>query len=107
MSGDGRCERVFTVHAELGLHARPAGIFVMTAKRFAAQIEVARAEGGGDDWVDGRSILSLLSLAASRGTQLRVRAEGSDAVDAVEALGRLLEGREAGPESAAGDGAAG
>ena len=101
MSGDGRCERVFTVDAELGLHARPAGVFVMIAKRFAAQIEVARAEGS-DDWVDGRSILSLLSLAASRGTRLRVRAEGSDAAEAVEALGRLLEGREEDPESAAG-----
>jgi phosphocarrier protein HPr len=106
MSGDGRCERVFTVHAELGLHARPAGLFVMTAKRFSAQIEVARAEGG-DDWVDGRSILSLLSLAAGRGTRLRVRAEGVDAADAVETLGRLLEGRGASSESVAGGGGAG
>jgi phosphocarrier protein HPr len=106
MNGDGRCERVFTVHAELGLHARPAGLFVMMAKRFECQIEVARAEGG-DDWVDGRSILSLLSLAASRGTRLRVRAEGADADDAVEALGRLLEGRSASPESVAGGGSAG
>ena len=106
MSEGGRCERIFTVHAELGLHARPAGLFVMIAKRYAAQIEVARAEGN-DDWVDGRSILSLLSLAAGRGTRLRVRAEGTDAADAVEALGRLIEGREEGPESAAEGGAAG
>jgi phosphocarrier protein HPr len=100
MSEAGRCERVFTVDAELGLHARPAGMFVMIAKRFAAQIEVARAEGS-DDWVDGRSILSLLSLAASRGTRLRVRAVGSDAAEAVETLGALIEGREADPEAAA------
>jgi phosphocarrier protein HPr len=100
MSEAGRCERVFTVDAELGLHARPAGMFVMIAKRFSAQIEVARAEGS-DDWVDGRSILSLLSLAASRGTRLRVRAVGSDAAEAVETLGALIEGREADPESAA------
>ena len=106
MSGDGCCERVFTVHAELGLHARPAGVFVMVAKRFAAQIEVARAEGS-DEWVDGRSILSLLSLAAGRGTRLRVRAEGADAADAVEALGRLLEGRGTSTESVAGGGASG
>jgi phosphocarrier protein HPr len=106
MSGDGRCERIFTVHAELGLHARPAGLFVMIAKRFAASIEVARAEGS-EDWVDGRSILSLLSLAAGRGTRLRVRAEGTDAANAVEALGALLEGREADPESAAGGGTGG
>jgi phosphocarrier protein HPr len=106
MSEGGRCERIFTVHAELGLHARPAGLFVMIAKRYAAQIEVARAEGS-DDWVDGRSILSLLSLAAGRGTRLRVRAEGADAIDAVEELGRLLEGRWANPEPVAGGGAAG
>jgi phosphocarrier protein len=105
MSGDARCERIFTVHAELGLHARPAGMFVMIAKRFEAHVEVARAEGG-DDWVDGRSILSLLSLAAGRGTRLRVRAQGADAADAVEALGRLLEGRNASPETAAGGGGA-
>lgn len=106
MSEGGRCERIFTVHAELGLHARPAGLFVMIAKRYAAQIEVSRAEGS-DDWVDGRSILSLLSLAAGRGTRLRVRAEGADAADAVEELGRLLEGRSANPEPVAGGGAAG
>jgi phosphocarrier protein HPr len=105
MTGDAHCERIFTVHAELGLHARPAGMFVMIAKRYEAQIEVARAEGG-EDWVDGRSILSLLSLAAGRGTRLRVRAEGSDASDAVEALGQLLEGRMAPPEPMAGGGAA-
>ena len=106
MSDGPRCERIFTVHAELGLHARPAGLFVMIAKRYSAQIEVARAEGS-DDWVDGRSILSLLSLAAGRGTRLRVRAEGSDAADAVEELGRLLEGRWATPEPVAGGGTAG
>jgi phosphocarrier protein HPr len=105
MTGDAHCERIFTVHAELGLHARPAGMFVMIAKRYEAQIEVARAEGG-EDWVDGRSILSLLSLAAGRGTRLCVRAEGSDASDAVEALGQLLEGRMAPPEPMAGGGAA-
>jgi phosphotransferase system HPr (HPr) family protein len=86
----GRSEAVFTVRAELGLHARPAGVFVSSAGRFSASIEVAREEGD-LEWVDGRSILSLLSLAAGTGTRLRIRAEGKDAVEAVEALGRLLE----------------
>jgi len=75
------------VRSELGLHARPAGQFVALAARFASRISVGR----GDEWVDGRSILSLLSLAASRGTVLRIRAEGPDAAEAVDALGRLLE----------------
>jgi phosphocarrier protein len=76
----------------------------MMAKRFEAQIEVARAEGE-EDWVDGRSILSLLSLAAGRGTRLRIRAEGSDAAAAVEALGQLIEGPGVTPEPVAGGGA--
>jgi phosphocarrier protein HPr len=80
-------ESEFVVRAELGLHARPAGQFVALAARFRSAIQVGR----GDEWVDGRSILSLLSLAASRGTALRIRAEGEDAAEAVEALGRLLE----------------
>jgi phosphocarrier protein len=80
-------EAEFTVRSELGLHARPAGQFVVLASRFASEISVGR----GNDWVDGRSVLSLLSLAAARGTKLRVRAVGADAQAAVEALGRILE----------------
>jgi len=83
-----RHEAEFVIGSELGLHARPAGQFVMLAERFEAEIQVGR----GEEWVDGRSVLSLLSLAASRGTRLRVRAEGPDARAAVEALGALLEG---------------
>jgi len=80
-------ESEYEVRSELGLHARPAGKFVALASRFESRISVGR----GSEWVDGRSILSLLSLAAGRGAKLRIRAEGSDAVVAVEALGRLLE----------------
>jgi len=80
-------ESEYEVRSDLGLHARPAGKFVTLASRFESRISVGR----GSEWVDGRSILSLLSLAAGRGTKLRIRAEGSDAVVAVEALGRLLE----------------
>lgn len=72
---------------ELGLHARPAGRFVALAARFECDVLVARD----DDWVSGKSILSLLSLAAANGTRLRVRAVGPDASEAVDALGRLLE----------------
>jgi phosphocarrier protein len=79
------CE--FTVRRELGLHARPASQFVMLAGCFESEISVAR----GQEWVDGRSVLSLLSLAAGPGTRLRIRAVGADAVEAVEALGELLE----------------
>jgi phosphotransferase system HPr (HPr) family protein len=101
VSGATTCEGQFTVRRELGLHARPAGRFVALAARFDAEIEVARSERD-DEWVSGRSVLSLLSLGASRGTRLRVRAVGPDAEQAVAALGRILE--EAGePERSEGD----
>ena len=80
-------EREFTVRSELGLHARPAGEFVIMAGRFESEISV----GNGREWVDGRSVLSLLSLAAGRGVELRVRAIGEDAEEAVTALGALIE----------------
>ena len=86
-----RHEAEFVVASDLGLHARPAGQFVALADRFHAEIQVGR----GEEWVDGRSVLSLLSLAAGKGTRLSVRAEGPDAREAVAALGALLERRPA------------
>lgn len=80
-------EREFVVASELGLHARPAGQFVRVAGKFSSEISVS-AEG---EWVSATSVLSLLSLAASQGTRLRIRACGEDAEEAIEALGRLLE----------------
>lgn len=78
----------FTIASELGLHARPAGEFAALAGKFAAEVSVARA--GSDDWVSGRSVLSLLSLAASQGTKLVLRADGADRDAALAALGALL-----------------
>ena len=83
-----RVEARFTVQSELGLHARPAGRFVTLAGRFESEISVAREED--DEWVSGRSVLSLLSLAASQGTKLLLRAEGADAAAALASLGALL-----------------
>lgn len=80
-------EREFVVANELGFHARPAGEFVREASRFEAEVEVSR----GDEWVSAQSVLSLLSLAASQGTTLRLRASGPDAERAVATLGALIE----------------
>jgi phosphocarrier protein len=88
---DGSLERVFCVAHALGLHARPAGRFVSLASRFQAQVEVAREGDADGEWVSGRSVLSLLSLAASRGTRLRLRARGPDAETALAQLGQVLE----------------
>ena len=77
----------FTVQRELGLHARPASQFVALAGRFQSEVSVGRDQ----EWVDGCSVLSLLSLAAGNGTRLRIRAVGVDAVEAVLALGEVLK----------------
>ena len=82
-----KSEGEFVVGSELGLHARPAGRFAALAGRYESEIEV----GLGDEWVDARSVLSLLSLAAGRGTRLRLRAVGPDAQEAVTVLGAVLE----------------
>jgi phosphocarrier protein HPr len=85
-------EMRFTVRRDLGMHARPAGQFVTLASRFESEISVARADD--DEWVSGRSVLSILSLAAAQGTSLRIRAEGVDAAEAVASLGHLVVSRE-------------
>ncbi len=88
MSGNAEAE--FVVGSELGLHARPAGRFVALASKFASEISVGR----GDEWVNGSSVLSILSLAAGPGTVLCVRAKGADAERAVSELGALIESQE-------------
>lgn len=89
MSPGPTVERRFQVVSELGLHARPAGLLVQAASRFSAELEVRREDG--DEWVDGRSILSLLSLAAAEGTWLHARALGEDAEALLEEVGAILE----------------
>ena len=74
------------VQNQLGLHARPASMFVKTATKFASEIMVEK-EG---ESVNGKSIMGLMMLAASHGTTLTVTAEGSDATDAVNELEDLV-----------------
>lgn len=87
MSDHPTVEREFEVLLELGLHARPAGQFVTLASRFESEIEVGRR----GEWVSGRSVLSILSLAAAKGTRVRIRAMGPDAEAAVASLGDVLQ----------------
>lgn len=70
-----------------GLHMRPADMFVRLANRFSADVQVAK----GEQLVDGKSILSILTLAADHGTELRLVARGADADRAVNALAELVE----------------
>jgi phosphocarrier protein HPr len=78
--------RIVVVSNPQGLHARPADAFVKTALRFESKIEVVK-DG---ERVDGKSILSMLTLAAMEGTKLAIEATGSDAEQALEALVELF-----------------
>ncbi len=69
-----------------GLHARPANVFVRCASQFRSDIEVVKEA----EQVDGKSILQLLTLAASEGTELTINASGEDAEQAVDALSELV-----------------
>jgi len=70
----------------LGLHARAAAKFVHLANQFEAKISVIK-EGSK---VDGKSILGLLTLAAKKGTRLRVTADGGDEQLALDGLSKLV-----------------
>ncbi len=69
-----------------GLHARPADLLVRTASQFASQIQI----GKNGEWVDARSILSLLTLGAAQGTDLVVEVKGSDSSEALKAIEALF-----------------
>ena len=70
----------------LGLHARPAALFVKTASKYEAEITVEK-DG---NTVSGKSIMGLMTLQGNVGSVLKVRAEGPDAEQALEALGTLV-----------------
>lgn len=78
--------RTVSVVNPLGLHARAAARFVRLAAQFQSTVRVAK----GARELDGKSILGLLLLGASRGSEIVIRAEGPDDVAAVEALSRLV-----------------
>ena len=75
-----------TVNNPQGLHARPAHALVQLAGQFQADIEIIR----NGESVDGKSILAILTLAAEKGAQLTIRASGTDAAQAVDALAELF-----------------
>jgi phosphocarrier protein len=77
----------FLVHNKLGIHARPAAMFVKTANRFHCDIFV---EKDGEK-VNGKSIMGLMMLAAGPGSKLTVSAHGHDASQALDELETLLQ----------------
>ena len=84
-----KVERTITIVNKLGIHDRPASLFEQTASRFGSEIQVKKDK----QVIDGKSILGLLMLAAGQGTALTVSAKGPDAVEALDAIERLIGGK--------------
>lgn len=78
-----------TIDNKLGLHARPAMLFVETASKFDSSIAVKRC--GGDESVDGKSIMQMMMLAATKGTELEISADGEDSQYAIDELVKLVK----------------
>jgi len=72
---------------KLGLHARPAAMFVRVANQFSSEITVEKD----NEQVNGKSIMGLMMLAAGCGSKLTITAQGEDAEAALEALSELVE----------------
>jgi phosphocarrier protein HPr len=82
-----RITKELVVTNKLGIHARPAAMFVKTANRFECEVYVEK-DG---ERVNGKSIMGLMMLAAGPGSKLLVFAEGEDAAKAVVELEALLK----------------
>ena len=74
---------------KLGLHARAAALLVQTVNKFSAQVNVSK-DG---QTADGRSIMGVLTLAATQGSKIQIEANGEDAEKVVKALEKLLDNR--------------
>lgn len=82
-----RAQEDVVIPNRLGLHARPASRFALLANEFSSRVWLLK-DG---EMVDGKSIFEILTLASPQGTWLTIRAEGPDAMDAVERLAALVK----------------
>ncbi len=84
---DERRQTSVTIVNRLGMHARPAMAFVDLANQFRSAVTVRKAQQA----VDGKSIMQMMMLAATKGTELEVEAVGPDADEAIDALTALVK----------------
>lgn len=88
-SGPGRASVEGPLINPMGMHSRPAAMFVKTAERFASSIQVTNTTAGKGP-VKANSMVGLLSLGASKDDVIRLEADGPDADEAVTALHQLV-----------------
>jgi phosphocarrier protein len=84
-----KIEKDIPIINRLGLHARPAAMFVRISSKYRCEVWVAK-EG---EEVNGKSIMGLMMLAAGQGSKLHIRCEGPDADKAMEELEELIKAR--------------
>lgn len=82
-------EQKVIITNETGIHARPASMFVQTAAKFKSKITVA-AKG---KTVDAKSILMIMGMGLTKGTEVTIKADGADANDAVKTLVALVKSK--------------
>jgi phosphocarrier protein len=87
-------EKKIEIKNKLGLHARAASKFVNLANRFKSKVKIIK----NDDEIDGKSILGILTLAATQGTEIILRVEGEDEKKALNALENLINNKFHEPE---------
>ncbi|OIO74613.1 MAG: hypothetical protein AUJ85_05260 [Elusimicrobia bacterium CG1_02_37_114] len=80
-------ERILQIKNRLGLHARPAALFVQTSTKFKSRIRVFK----NDQEVDGKSIMGLMTLAAECDSSIYIIIEGEDEKKAMEELSKLVQ----------------
>jgi len=79
-------QKEFEIVNKLGLHARASALFVKTASKFQAEVKLARESVE----VNGKSIMGIMMLAASKGTRIRLTVEGADEEEAMQTIGALI-----------------
>ena len=80
-------EQKFTINNKLGLHARPAALFVQTVSKFQSEISIQK----GKLKVNGKSIMGVMMLAAAQGSTVTIRITGPDARKAMLTLSKLFQ----------------
>jgi phosphocarrier protein len=79
-------QKEYLIINKLGLHARASALFVKTSSRFSSDVKLAR---DGVE-VNGKSIMGIMMLAASKGSSVRLTVVGADETDAIKTLGELI-----------------
>jgi phosphocarrier protein len=82
-------ERVVTIQNRAGIHARPAAILVQATKDFKSSIYFEK----GDDRINGKSIMGIITLGAGYGTEIKIIAEGPDEKTAVDILVKIFDSK--------------